>query len=51
MRMIFLLLAVVSLAVALIGHSNPLTSGFGKALAGTFFIIFYIMLLFKNVKA
>ena len=51
MRMLFLLLSIVSLIIGVVGHNNPLVTGFGKAMAGVFFIVFYIMHMFRNVKA
>lgn len=46
MKNIFGIIALAGLAVGLVFHNNAMVSGIGKALAGVFFILWYIWLLF-----
>ena len=48
---IFLGLALVALAVGLIGHSYPAVDGLGKALFGVFLILYFIRRFFGEEKA
>jgi hypothetical protein len=39
-------IAVLSLAVGLIGHNSPIVDGLGKAFFGVFMIMFFIIRFF-----
>jgi hypothetical protein len=47
----FLGVAIVCLAVGLIGHQNAIVNGLGKALAGVFMILFFIDRFFGERNA
>jgi hypothetical protein len=47
----FLAAAVVSLIVGLVGQSNEVVNGLGKAMAGVFMILFFITRFFGEKEA
>lgn len=49
--MIFIGIAILSLAAGFLGHRYPIVDGLGKALFGVFFILFLIDRMFGEKKA
>jgi hypothetical protein len=48
---ICLILSIVTGALGLLaGHEHPILGGSGRALAGVFFIVFFICHIFQNEK-
>lgn len=48
---ILLAVALLALAVGLVGHGNAIVNGLGKAFFGVFTILFLIQLLFGEKNA